>query len=172
MLATPKCFAVVEEYSNVLSSRHYSVRMVDSVHGVIGVPEQRVGETGLKEIHREEGGDSDDLVKEDVDTLPVPDILPCALLTQPGKFVLFYLCSIVVLVYFLPQQAGGGQGQKLLQSVLDIIVTSEAEQAAKQLVNGRGQAVDIVTVTLQLGLEQRLGFMLCLYLLHLVFGAF
>ena len=164
--------------------------MIDSVHGVIGVPEQRVGETGLKEIHREEGGDSDDLVEEDVDTLPVPDILPCALLTQPGKFVLFYLCSIVVLVYFLPQQAGGGQGQKLLQSVLDIIMTleffiyfcaiifyvyiftSEAEQAAQQLVNGRGQAVDIVTVTLQLGLEQGLGYILSLLLMHLVFSAF
>ena len=82
------------------------------------------------------------------------------------KICLIFLCSIV-LVYFLPQQAGGGQGQKLLQSVLDIIVTSEAEQAAKQLVNGRGQAVDIVTVTLQLGLEQGLGYILSLLLMHL-----
>ncbi len=42
-----------------------------------------------------------------------------------------------------------------------IISTSEAEQAAQQLVNGRGQAVDIVTVTLELSLEQRLSFILC-----------
>ena len=77
-------FSSIEEYSKVLeSSRHYSVRMVDSVHGMIRVPEQRVGEAGLEEIHREEGGDSDDLVEQDVDTLPVPDILPRALLTQP-----------------------------------------------------------------------------------------
>ena len=45
-------------------------------------------------------------MEEDVDTLPVPDVLPRALLTQP-------------------QQAGGGQGQELLQSVLDVIVTSK-----------------------------------------------
>ena len=83
--------------------------MVDSVHGVIGVPEQRVGETGLKEIHREEGGDSDDLVKEDVDTLPVPDILPGALLTQPWKLFFIHFCAFFI-VFFLPQQAGGGQG--------------------------------------------------------------
>ena len=66
--------------------------MIDSVHGVIGVPEQRVGETGLKEIHREEGGDSDDLVEEDVDAFPVPDILPSAFLAKP-------------------QQTGGGESQ-------------------------------------------------------------
>ena len=66
--------------------------MVDSVHGMIGVPEQRVGEAGLEEIHWEEGGDGDDLVQEDVDTLPVPDILPRALLTQPDKFV--FLCAV------------------------------------------------------------------------------
>ena len=41
------------------------------------------------------------------------------------------------------------------------IFTSEAEKAAQQLVNGRGQAVDIVTVTLELSLEQRLSFILC-----------
>ena len=41
------------------------------------------------------------------------------------------------------------------------IFTSEAEQASQQLVNGRGQAVDIVTVTLELSLEQRLSFILC-----------
>ena len=62
-----------------------------------------------------------------------------------------YFCAIIFYVY---------------------IFTSEAEQAAQQLVNGRGQAVDIVTVTLQLGLEQRLGYILCLLLMHLVFGAF
>ena len=82
------------------------MRVIDPVHWVIWVPEQGVGEAGLEEVHREEGGDSDDLVEEDVDTLPVPDILPRALLTQP-------------------QQAGRGQGQELLQSVLDVIVTSK-----------------------------------------------
>ena len=55
------------------------------MHRVIRVPEQGVGEAGLEEVHREEGGDSDDLVEEDVDTLPVPDVLPCALLTQPQQ---------------------------------------------------------------------------------------
>ena len=80
--------------------------MIDPVHWVIRVPEQRVGKAGLEEVHREEGGDSDNLVEEDVDTLPVPDVLPCALLTQP-------------------QQAWWGQSQELLQSVLDVIVTSK-----------------------------------------------
>ena len=55
------------------------------MHRVIRVPEQGVGEAGLEEVHREEGGDSDDLVEENVDTLPVPDVLPCALLTQPQQ---------------------------------------------------------------------------------------
>ena len=62
-----------------------------------------------------------------------------------------YFCAIIFYVY---------------------IFTSEAEQAAQQLVNGRGQAVDIVTVTLQLGLEQGLGYILSLLLMHLVFSAF
>ena len=73
--------------------------MVDSVHGMIRVPEQRVGEAGLEEIHREEGGDGNDLVEQDVDTLPVPDILPRALLTQPDKFVLFF-CVLYFFVFF------------------------------------------------------------------------
>ena len=80
--------------------------MIDPVHRVIRVPEQGVGEAGLEEVHREEGRDSDDLVEEDVNTFPVPDVLSGALLTQP-------------------QQAGGGQGQELLQSVLDVIVSSK-----------------------------------------------
>ena len=103
------------------------------VHGVIGVAEERVGEAGLQEVHGQEGRHLHDLVEEDVDTLPVPDVLPRALLAQP-------------------QQARGGQGQELLQPVLDIVVTSEAEQTAEQLVDGGGEAVDVVAVPLQLGL--------------------
>ena len=114
-------------------SCHYCVWMVDPVHRVVRVPEQRVGETGLEEVHRKEGGDSDDLVKENVDALPVPDVLAGPLLAQP-------------------QEAGGGQGKELLEPVLDVVMTTDAEQAAKQLVDGRGQAVDVVTVTLQLSL--------------------
>ena len=131
------------------SSCHYGMRMVDPVHGVVGIPEQGVGEAGLQEVHGEEGGHGDDLVEEDVDTLPVPDVLPRALLTQP-------------------QEAGGCQGQELLQPILDVIVTPQAEQAAQQLVDGRGQAVDIVAVTLKLSLEHILFILLfnwlkCMY---------
>ena len=72
-------------------------------------------------------------MKENVDALPVPDVLAGPLLAQP-------------------QEAGGGQGKELLEPVLDVVMTTDAEQAAKQLVDGRGQAVDVVTVTLQLSL--------------------
>ena len=138
-----KCLAV-EEYSNVFleNSCHYCVRMIDPVHRVVRVSEQGVGEAGLQEVHGEEGGDGDNLVEQDVDTLPVPDVLPGALLAQS-------------------QEAGGGEGQELLESVLDVIVTPEAEQAAQQLVDGRGQAVNIVAVTLQLSLGQSRGHILC-----------
>ena len=116
--------------------------MIDPVNRVVRVSEQGVGEAGLQEVHGEEGGDGDNLVEQDVDTLPVPDVLPGALLAQS-------------------QEAGGGQGQELLESVLDVIVTPKAEQAAQQLVDGRGQAVNIVAVTLQLSLGQSRGHILC-----------
>ena len=61
------------------------------------------------------------------------DVLPGALLAQP-------------------QQAGGGESQELLQSVLDIVVAADGEEAAEELVDGRGETVDVVAVALQLGL--------------------
>ena len=126
--------------------------MIDPVHRVIRVSEQGVGEAGLQEVHGEEGGDGDNLMEQDVDTLPVPDVLPGALLTQS-------------------QEAGGGQGQELLESVLDVIMTSEAEQAAQQLVDGCGQAVNVVTVTLQLSLGQRrVIFYACYYIFVVPFA--
>ena len=85
---------------------HYCVWMVDPVHRVVRVPEQRVGETGLEEVHRKEGGDSDDLVKENVDALPVPDVLAGPLLAQP-------------------QEAGGGQCKELLEPVLDVVMKKD-----------------------------------------------
>ena len=103
------------------------------VHRVVGVAQQTVGEAALQEIHREELALLHDLVEEDVDALPVPDVLPRALLAQP-------------------QEAGGGEGQELLQSVLDVVVAADGEEAAEELVDGRGEAVDVVAVTLQLGL--------------------
>ena len=54
--------------------------MIDPVHRVVRVSEQGVGEAGLQEVHGEEGGDGDNLVEQDVDTLPVPDVFSGALL--------------------------------------------------------------------------------------------
>ena len=82
------------------------------VYGVVGVTQKTVGEAALQEIHREELTLLDDLVEEDVDTLPVPDVLPGTLLAQP-------------------EQAGGGESQKLLQSVLDVIMTTNREETAE-----------------------------------------
>ena len=56
------------------------MRVIDPVHRMIRVSEQGVGEARLQEVHGEERGDGDNLVEQDVDTLPVPDVLPGSLL--------------------------------------------------------------------------------------------
>ena len=52
---------------------------------MVGVAEERVGEAGLQQVHGEEGGDLDNLVEEDVDRLPVSDVLSGPLLAKPQQ---------------------------------------------------------------------------------------
>ena len=103
------------------------------VNVVVGVSQQRVGEAGLQEVHGKEGGVVDDEVKQDVDRFAVADVLLVGLLSQP-------------------QEARRGQCQELLEPVLEIVAAAEAEQDAKDLVDGDGQAVDIVGMGVQLNL--------------------
>ena len=117
------------------------------VHGVVGVTQQTVGEAALQEIHREELTLLHDLVEEDVDTLPVPDVLPGALLAQP-------------------QQAGGGEGQELLQAVLDVVAAADGEHGAEDLVHGQRQRVDVVLVAVELRLSS-VGARMSLQYLHM-----
>jgi len=69
-------------------------------------------------------------MKKNVDTLPVPHILPSSLLTQP-------------------QETGGCKSQELLESVLNVIMASEREETSEQLIDSSGETVDIVGVTLR-----------------------
>jgi len=73
------------------------------------------------------------LVEKNIDRLPILDILPGALLPQP-------------------QQTGRGERQELLEPILNIVVSPDGEESAQQLVDGHGEAVDVVGVTLQLRL--------------------
>ena len=73
---------------------------------MVGVAEETVREAALQQVHREELALLHDLVEEDVDALPVPDVLPSAFLTKP-------------------QQTGGGQSQELLEPVLDVVVAAD-----------------------------------------------
>ena len=79
---------------------------------MVGVPEERVGEAGLQEVHREEGGDLDNLVEENVHGLPVPDVLSGPLLAKP-------------------QQRGRCKSQELFQPVFNVVVASNGEEAAQ-----------------------------------------
>ena len=72
-------------------------------------------------------------MKEDEHALPVPDVLPGTLLAES-------------------QQARRCQGKEFLQSVFDIVMTTEGKETTEQLVDSHGQAVDVVAVPLQLRL--------------------
>lgn len=119
-----------------LSSRLYNHSCL-LVNLVVGVPQQSVGKARLEQVHREEWRFLNDQIEQDVDRLPVFEVLLDVII---GK----------------PQEAGRGQSEKLLESVLDVLVTAEREENAEQLIHGHGQAVDVVGVTFQLGLNLNL----------------
>ena len=104
------------------------------MHDVVRVPQQRVREARLQQVHAQPRRVLDDQVEQDVHGLAVLNLVPLALLGQS-------------------QEAAGGQGQELFQSVLDVVVAAEAEEDAEDLIDGEGEAVDIVLMTGQLGLK-------------------
>ena len=69
------------------------------VDDVVRVPEERVRETRLQEVHGQEGRVLDDQVQQDVHRLSIPDAFLVAFLGQS-------------------QQAGRCKGKELLQSIL------------------------------------------------------
>ena len=107
-----------------LSSRLYNHSCL-LVNLVVGVPQQSVGKARLEQVHREEWRFLNDQIEQDVDRLPVFEVLLDVII---GK----------------PQEAGRGQSEKLLESVFDVLVTAEREENAEQLIHGHGQAVDVV----------------------------
>ena len=50
------------------------------------------------------------------------------------------------------KEAGAGEGQELLETVLSVVVAAEGEEAAQQLVHRHRQAVDVVRVALNYSL--------------------
>ena len=70
-------------------------------------------------------------MEENVDRLPVPDVLSGPLLAKS-------------------QQRGRGKGQKLFQPIFNVVMASDGEETAKQLINSHSKAVNVVGMPLQL----------------------
>lgn len=126
---------IAEEGSMISCSSSLNLGRPNFMHNMIGVPEQRVREAALQEVHAQPGRVLHDQVQQDVDGLPVLDvILGGAFLRQS-------------------QEGGGSEGQKLFKPVFDVIVAGGGEEDAENLVDRQGQAVNIVLMAVKLGLK-------------------
>lgn len=96
------------------------------VDGVVGVSQQDVGKTGLQQVHCQEGGLLHNHIQQQVDRFSVT-------------------CRHLVRLLADLQQAGGGQSQELFQAVLYAPLV-DGEESSSNLVDGFGQAVDVVAV--------------------------
>ena len=104
------------------------------VNNVVRVPEERVREAALEEVHRQPRALLDDEVQQYVDGLAVAGVFLAALLRQP-------------------QQGGRGQGEELLQAILYVIAAADGEHGTKYLVHRQRQSVDVVLVAVELRLS-------------------
>ena len=104
------------------------------VNNVVRVPEERVREAALEEVHRQPRALLDDEVQQYVDGLAVAGVFLAALLRQP-------------------QQGGRGQGEELLQAVLDVVSAADGEHGTEYLVHRQRQGVDVVLVAVELRLQ-------------------
>ena len=83
---------------------------------VVRVPEERVREAALEQVHGEPGALLHDEVEEDVDGLAVARVLLAALLRQS-------------------QEGGRGQGEELFEAVLNVVPAADGEHGTKYLVH-------------------------------------
>ena len=117
------------------------------MNNVVRVPEERVREAALEEVHRQPRALLDDEVQQYVDGLAVAGVFLAALLRQP-------------------QQGGRGQGEKLFQAVLYVIAAADGEHGTKYLVYRQCQSVDVVLVAVELRLSS-VGARMSLQYLHM-----
>ena len=106
---------------------------------MVGIPQERVGEARLQQVHGEPRALLHNKVEEDVDRLPV-------LCFFPGDDISAILRQA--------EERGAGEGEELLESVLNVVAAADGEEDAESLVYGRGQAVDVVLMAVELGLER------------------
>ena len=83
---------------------------------VVRVPEKRVREAALEEVHRQPRALLNDEVQQNVDRLAVAGVLLAALLRQS-------------------QEGGRGQGEELFQAVLNVVPAADGEHGTKYLVH-------------------------------------
>lgn len=108
------------------------------VYDVVGVPQEGVRKAGLEQVHGEPRALLHDQVEEDVDRLPVLDLLP----RGHGAPVLRQ-----------SQERGTRQSQEFLQPILDVISPTDCEENPERLVDSCRKTMDVVLVTVQLRLE-------------------
>ena len=106
------------------------------MNDVIGIPEQCVREATFQEVHAQPRRVLNDQVQEDVYRLPVFNVVFCGPLLGQS------------------QEGGRRKGQELFQPVLNVVVSRRGEKNSKDLVHGKGQAVNVVLVAVQLGLKK------------------